>query len=229
LGFRLRALAFFALGLLVVNSGTVAAVPRKAQSSVQVQPGKIIFQDDFRTRKGGWNTGSDSQEAAGYSHGNLFVQMKQAGHGYSSLATKAPAATNMLVEVTARNVTGHPDTRFGVNCRSRYDRKPPHVDIGYIFSMYNDGSFGIERSDGKSVKVLTRGQSSKIAQRRSSYRIGANCVGSRLTLIVDGKSIASTTDSTYSRGRYGLFIWIDPSGSAPATVRYTDFVVRQSK
>jgi hypothetical protein len=215
------------LSLLAFDGGTVTTVPAEARPTVE--SGKIIFQDDFRKRKGGWDTGSNGHEAAGYSPGSFFIQMKKAGQGYSSLATQAPAATNMLVEVSARNVTGHSDTRFGVDCRSTYSRIPPYRDIGYTFAIYNDGSFGIERSERKGVKVLAQGQSPKIVRGRSSYRIGANCVGSRLTLIVDGKSIASTTDSTYTRGKYGLFVWADPHGSVPATVRFTDFLVQQSK
>jgi len=225
---RLTHRAFLILGgvaLVALNSGAGPALSVNAASAVRAE--KIIFRDGFRKAKGGWATGSNAHETAGYLQGSLFIEMKKAREGYSALATKAPPAGNMLVEVSARNVSGRSDARFGVDCRSNYSKKPPYRDLGYTFSIYNDGSFAIERSEAQRVKLLAQGQSAKIAGGRSSYKIGASCLGSRLTLIVDGRPIASATDRTYTRGRYGVFVWVDQGGKVPATVRFTNFVVRQ--
>jgi hypothetical protein len=75
------------------------------------------------------------------------------------------------------------------------------------------------------VKVLARGQSPKIAQGRHSHDVAARCIGIHLTLLVDGKAIATVSDSTYRRGRYGVFVWADGSSAVPATVRFTNFIV----
>lgn len=210
--------------LLVVVSVTLATLAYVARAQVVA---RLIFHDDFSKQKGGWVTGSNSDEAVGYSDGSLFIKLKKSG-GYSALATTAPQAGDMIVSARAQNVSGSPGTRFGVDCRANYSSVPPHRDVGYTFSIYNDGSFGIERSQPRSTKVLKRGQSPKIAHSRHSYNVAAKCVGTRLTLLVDGKAIAAVSDSTYSRGRYGVFAFADPSSPLPTTVRYSDFIVRSN-
>jgi WD40-like Beta Propeller Repeat len=215
-------------GVLLIGVGFVTLAALSSVGMAQ-NVGRVIFRDNFSKRKGGWITGSNRHEAVGYSHGSLFIEMKRAGEGYSALATAAPQASNMTVSVTAKNITGHSGTRFGVDCRSNRSSTPPYRDLGYTFSIYNDGSFGIERSQAQSVKVLARGQSAKIAHAHRSYDVAARCVGTRLTLLVDGKAIATVSDSTYTRGRYGVFVWADGSSLVPATVRFSNFIVRSTK
>jgi len=182
--------------------------------SAAVTAGRIIFQDDFSNPKSGWNTSSDAQSSVGYQGGAYFIKIKKPGLT-DSYANLAPAPRDVLVEVVARNVTGRSDTAFGVACRNSKTG-------GYQFGIYDDGTYTLRRSKGLRSVPMKEGGSALIPVRAALYRIGASCVGDRLSLFVNGKKIASVKDDTYASGWYGL--WAAASG--PREIRFTKFVVR---
>jgi hypothetical protein len=51
------------------------------------------------------------------------------------------------------------------------------------------------------------GKSDQISANASSYRLGADCGNGTLTLYVDGKQIASVSDTTYTSGGVALLTW----------------------
>lgn len=102
----------------------------------------------------------------------------------------------------------------------------------YYFAIMSTGEYVIGKSAAGNQDVfLTNndswGKSDLIAKNAPSYRVGADCGSGRLALYVDGKQVDSATDTSYSQGEVGLFLWSgnDPSGE----VTYDDFVMTSLK
>ena len=67
--------------------------------------------------------------------------------------------------------------------------------------------------------------SNLITKNASSYRVGAACGNGKITLYVDGKQVASVSDSSYTSGYVGLFAWSGENVDA-ADVTFDDYVIR---
>jgi hypothetical protein len=194
------------------------------------QPGTVIFKDDFHHPRSGWPRHSQGNFVVGYKTGAYFIRLTRTG-SQEAVAAPSPAAGNVLINVLAIiAVTGRSDTRFGLVCRVQTAPNRFGV-VGYEFLVYSDGTFGIGRTGKNTATWLAGGASSRsslIPPGSDKYQIGASCSGDVLTLFVDGVKIASAKDNTYATGQYGLIAGLDSNGSAPAEVRFTDFVVRRS-
>ena len=61
----------------------------------------------------------------------------------------------------------------------------------------------------------------------SSYQLGADCGLGQLTLYVNGQEVDSVSDSTFTEGGVGLFVW---SGEEPSgAVSFDDFKMTSLK
>jgi len=131
---------------------------------------------------------------------------------------------NIHIEVTVTNNDDEPTTAFGVMCHQQ-----DALDSYYYFAITPVGQYAIALSaDGQDDVFLTNndqwGESDLIEEDKDSYRIGADCGNGRLTLYVDGQRISSVTDSAYTSGIIGLFVWSGDDVST-ADVTFDDFVV----
>jgi hypothetical protein len=181
-----------------------------------------LFRDDFSSSDSGWGVGTDSDSSIEYSGGELVGQVYVPDFYVWSIPGED--VENVHIEVTAKNTGGFGDTAFGIICHHQV------TDSYYYFAITSAGDYAIAKTAlAQDDLFLTNDDqwatSDSIPVDAASYQIGADCANGTLTLYVNGAQIASVTDSTYTSGDVGLFVW---SGSnANAEVRYDDFVVTE--
>lgn len=198
----------------------LAALQSCSWLEAPTQSGAVLFQDDFSRTSSGWDRYRDRVYQADYMDGSFSIQI---------LAADADAWSNpgldfgdVRVEVDALKVEGPDDNRFGILCRYQ---DPLNF---YFFLISSDGYAGIgQRQDGHAT--LLTGDSmlprEAVLQGSVSNHLRADCVGSQLTLYVNGIRVAEAGASAWARGDVGLTAG---SGSQPGViVTFDNFSVLQ--
>jgi hypothetical protein len=127
-----------------------------------------------------------------------------------------PAPSDLLMEDDFSN----DNNGYGVCCREQGDGD------GYYLFISGDGMYSIFRGvEGSTESLVEWASSSAIRQGDATNHIRAICDGSRLTLVVNGEELASTTDSLYSEGDVGLAA--ASFESDPTEIHFDSFVVRE--
>lgn len=178
----------------------------------------ILFRDDFSSTSSGWDRTTTDSGTTDYQDGgyHIFVQPEY----YSLWANPGKSFTDVRVEVDAHRLSGVDDNEYGVICR--------YVDTGnfYAASISSDGFYGLIRlSDGdfEYVGMEAMQTSDAIHQGSESNHIRLDCVGSSLTLYVNGTQVASAVDSTHTSGDVGLYA--GTFGTPGIDIMFDDFVV----
>jgi hypothetical protein len=180
----------------------------------------VLYQDDFSDTGSGWDRTTTDSGTTDYQDGgyHIFVQPEY----YSLWANPGGSFTDVRVEVDGHKVGGVDDNEYGVICR--------YIDTQnfYAASISSDGFYGIIRLvDGEFeyVGMDSMQTSDAINQGSSSNHIRFDCVGSSLTLYVNGTQVASATDSTHSSGDVGLYA--GTFATPGIDIMFDDFVVRR--
>lgn len=131
---------------------------------------------------------------------------------------------NIHIEVTVVNNDDAPNTAFGILCNHQ-EANESYYYMGFTPS----GEYAIAESvEGQTDIFLTNndqwGFSDVIPLQADSYRVGADCGNGVLTLYVNGQVIDSVSDSTFTSGGVGLFIWSGFEATS-ADVSFDDFIV----
>lgn len=178
----------------VNNTGTTSTSSEPTPSS------PILFQDDFSSTSSGWDRATYDGGETDYQNGayHIFVD----GEYASVWANPGLHFTDVSVETDAVMIGGVEDNEFGVICR--------YVDENnfYAGSISSDGYYAIVSiKDGEFGYVGTESMmpSDLINLGATVNRIRLDCVGSRLTLYVNGNELLSASDSSFSSGDVGLY------------------------
>lgn len=194
------ALASLACQAIFGKKATNTPPPAETQSSST----KMLVSDDFSSNQ--WGTGTDADSSTEYDNARLrFIVYTKNWFTWSTLSDET--YQDVHIEVTAFNNGTDPTTAVGILC----NKQPDNSDFYYL-AMTPAGEYAIAKATtGESDLFLTNNDkwatSSLIDKDASSYRVGADCGNGKLTLYVDGKQIDSVTDSTYTDGIVGLFVW----------------------
>ena len=186
---------------------------------------QALFKDDFSDSGSGWSTGDSENSSADYENGEFVIKVKTDKLSAWSNPDQN-SLSNIHIEVTARSVGKAQDAAFGIICNYQDNQNFYRLGIG------SDGYYAIEKKvDGEST-IFTNDEnkwvsSDEIAQNADAYKLGADCGRGKLTLYVDGKQIASVSDSTYTKGDVGLFgLTFDNAG---AEIRFDNFLATALK
>ncbi len=207
---------YFALAVLVLVALAcgINNVPTPTpQSPVIIQPQptsggtgangqQVLFQDDFSNVNSGWDRTQNEYGTTDYVSGGYRINVIQT----DSFFFANPYQTfqnDVRIEVDATKIGGPDDNAFGVQCRYQ------DVDNYYFFYISSDGydGIGIDNAGTKTIISSSDGNltpDSNIIQGAATNHIRADCIGSVLTLYVNGAQIASATDSTFTGGDVGL-------------------------
>ena len=215
LSIPLMVLAFASLAALACSalSGGGGATPEPTEVPA-------LFKDDFSSSSSGWSTFTSDNASVDYADGNYV--MKVFTDKWFVWGNPSESFDNAHIEVTARNTGGATDTSFGIICSYQDETHYYYVGID------TQGFYAIAKTiPGQDDFFLTNDNkwdtSDAITKDAASYNIGADCGGGTLTLYVDGKQIASATDSDYGAGDVGLFAWTDQQ--ANGEIHFDDLVV----
>jgi len=184
---------------------------------------KPLPQDDFSNSDSGWGVGTDSDRSIEYSDGVLHMQVFTQNY-FVRTTPDVFEYENVHIEVTAKNNGTDSTTAFGIFCNEQ-----SAGDSFHYFAVTPAGEYAIVKAaTGQTYVFLTNDDqwalSDLIAPDAASYRLSADCGIDALTLYVDGKQIASVSDSSYTRGRVGLFTWSGVDATK-TDVSFDDFVM----
>jgi serine/threonine protein kinase len=196
--------------------------PQPTATTLVVNTGKVILNDDF-SDDGQWGTLTDSESSVEYENSTLNMRVFRENFVIWSTPNDQNYS-NIHLEVTVTTNNTDPTTAYGFICAQQ-----PKPWSFYYLAATPAGEYAIiKATDGESDVFLTGNaewtSSDQIAYNASSYRVGADCGGGRLTLYVDGKQIASVSDNTYGTGRVGLFTWSGDKATS-ADVNFDDFLL----
>lgn len=217
------ALSAAALACQALNLGGAPVLPANTQPAAPASPqGKVIFRDDFSSDR--WGTGTDADSAVEYVNEALnFNVFTEDFFVWST--PDAQVYKDIHMEVTVLNHGTDSTTAFGFICNKSGD------DFYYLL-MTPAGQYAIvvAKSGEKDVFLTNNdawADSDLIAVNADSYRVGVDCGKGRLALYVDGREIASFSDSTHTEGQVALVVWSAEDAGKVNNVSFDDFVMTE--
>ena len=165
-----------------------------------------LLEDNFDGIIKPWGTGTDFESSVEYANGGLRFHVYETYYFVWSNPDEKEYS-NIRIEVTVKNNSIDDNAAFGILCN-----QDTSGDNLYYFAVTANGQYAIARGKiGQEDFFLTNdaewGDSGLLAISAPSYQIAAECGNGTLTLFVDGREIDSVQDSTFSRGKIGLFAW----------------------
>ncbi|QYK51633.1 MAG: hypothetical protein KF701_03855 [Anaerolineales bacterium] len=161
----------------------------------------VLFQDDFSSSSSGWDrTNYDDGSVTDYVDGGYHILVNA---DYASVwANPGISVADVSVETDAVIRGGVEDNEFGVICRyvdeSNFYAGSISSDGFYAIVKIENGEFGYVGAEGMQPSDL-------INLGDQVNRVRLDCVGSRLTLYVNGSELVSASDSTFASGDVGLY------------------------
>lgn len=193
----MKARSFFALIVLIFT--TASCQMTTSLDGGTVEPGGVLFQDDFSDPNSGWDKISKDDGQTNYVDGAYRISVNQPN--MDIWANPGLEFSDVRIEVDAVKMGGPDDNDFGVTCRAR-DKY--HF---YFLIISSDGYYGIGKISGDQQKLLgmdAMQPSETIKQGAAGNHIRADCIGDTLSLYANGEKLASTKDTEYAGGDVGL-------------------------
>ncbi len=165
----------------------------------QVDPGQVIFQDDFSRTASGWDRYHDTTYLSDYIEGAYRINVLEPNT--DAWANPNLSLTDVRIEVDVTKVGGPDNNVFGVLCRYQDSRN------FYFFLVSSDGYAGIGVYKDGRRRLLTDDSllpSELVNQGESSNHLRADCIGYRLLLFVNGRPVAEAQAAEWQNGDVGL-------------------------
>lgn len=230
--------AGIALAALVVSATVITLVLRPGSTGPDATPvsGTPLFSDDFIER-GGWD-GYNFDPVGGAVHGyeiSRGIYTMQATKDYPSNMSMSPVpekkasvpVTDVMVGVTAvvrDSASGQGE--FGLLCR--YDEDIPN---GYLFLLRNDGRARLVKNAQGTQRTLGQPVQFDAPRLGEAVKVQVACIGTRLTMWVNGDKVIETTDAEGLEGsaasQVGLVVRTPESVDGTTKVEFDDFAVHK--
>jgi hypothetical protein len=169
-------------------------------TGTQTPSSNVLFSDDFSNTDKKWDQVSDTSRTTDY-YNNAYHIVVNDTNSDAWANPKDESFTDTRIEVDATKNGGPDDNDFGVICR--------YTDVNsfYYGIVSSDGYYSIMKmtSDGgKPLGNESMLESDKINPGAATNHIRFDCVGSTITLYVNGNQIDQQTDADYATGNVGL-------------------------
>jgi len=191
----------FGSGAVVTNEPPVST--QSSNTSNPPSPtasSNILFQDDFSSTSSGWDRATYDFGETDYVSGGYHILV---GDDYSSVwANPGINATDVIVEVDGSKRGGVDDNEFGVICRYQDENN------FYAGSVSSDGFYAIikiQNGEFGYVGAEAMQPSDLINLGDAVNRVRMDCIGSTLTLYVNGAMLISEADTSFASGDVGLY------------------------
>ncbi|MFQ5408802.1 MAG: hypothetical protein ACE5FI_10345 [Anaerolineales bacterium] len=186
------------------------------------ESGTVLFQDDFSAADSGWPVQQDVEAATGYVDGEyeIAVQVPQ----LTVWSIFDASYDDVIVKVAARTAAGPEDNAFGVICRYQDDEN------FYFMLVSADGFYGIGAVVARETHFIqgaadVMDYSGDIPIGLVQNTITAACIGSELTLTINGVDLATASAPEFTSGKIGLIAksFLEPG----VEIRFDDLAVVQ--
>lgn len=169
------------------------------RSTPAVQPGVVLFEDDFSEVSSSWGIWGRSGGTVTYDQGGLRILVKDSNYDFWSVAGKQ--YRDVQIESDVKRLGGPEDNDFGLICRYQDNQN------FYMFLVSSDGYYGIAKlkDNQHSLIGITQLQySGKIQPAQVAHRMRADCDGETLRLYVDGVLLMEARDGDFPAGDVGV-------------------------
>ncbi len=184
--------------LLVALSLACSLSPVTSPSGPQ-SSGDILFQDDFSNTSSGWDSVRTDEGMTDYDGGSYRIVV---GNSQSDFwANPGLSFQDVRVEVDATKDGGSDNNDYGIICRYQDTKN------FYAFFISSDGYYAIAKIVNGEYNLIgfdSMQPSDTIRQGSATNTVRADCVGSSLTLYVNGDQVHSVDDDAYASGDVGL-------------------------
>ena len=161
---------------------------------------EVLLSDDFSSKNNNWDKVSDTNVTTDYYKNAYRILVNTTN--YDAWANPGNLKfTDVKVEVDATKNGGPDSNDFGIICRYT------GLDGYYYGLISSDGHYGIYKTTAQGGTILGQGGnqfSDKILVGAATNHIRFDCVGTTLTLYVNGIQLDQQTDQTYTDGNVGL-------------------------
>ncbi len=160
---------------------------------------QVLFYDDFSNTASGWLENSGKEGETSYFEGRYRITVNSANFDLWSNPQKS--FTDTKVEVDTVKQGGPDGNRFGVQCRYT------DADNYYFAVISSDGYYGIGKVVGGEQSFIPKNGmqvTDKIYAGSAVNHIRFDCVGTRLTLYVNGDYVDAVDDSDLKAGDVGV-------------------------
>jgi len=162
--------------------------------------GAILFSDDFSSNTSGWDEVENVDYKTSYNNGAYQIIVNKT----LSDAWSNPGNfnfTDVRVEVEATMNGGSENNDYGIICR--------YMDNTHFYfaAISSDGYYGILKMRDNEYSVIGRENlipSELIHLGTATNQIRFDCIGSTLTLFINGSQVDQQIDTEYSSGNVGL-------------------------
>lgn len=193
---------FFLLALFALLLATVAC--QGGGVDVCNEAGALFF-DDFRDDTDcGWVLYNRSGAAVRREGETLRLTTSQPGQIWWTNAGRN--FDDLILTADIQHIDGPSDNAYGLICRYQSSEN------FYVFLISSDGYYAIGKyqSGASQISYLNEGGeytfSEAINQEQAANRVRATCIGSELTLTVNGVLLESVSDPTFVTGDIGLAV-----------------------
>jgi hypothetical protein len=160
----------------------------------------VLFSDNFSNTDKKWDQVSDGSRTTDY-YNNAYRIVINDTNSDTWANPGNESFTDVRTEVDATKNGGPDDNDFGIICRYT------DVDQFYYGVISSDGYYAIMKmtsGTGTPIGHDSMLQSDLITQGASTNHLRFDCVGSTLTLYVNGTQVDQQTDTDYTTGNIGL-------------------------
>jgi len=191
-----------------------------AYFQLPVQPGDVLFQDDFSLDSSGWDRYQDSTSSAGYESGQyrITVTVPQT----DAWANPRLQFQDVRIEVEASKLGGPDDNVFGVLCRYQDPRN------FYFLLISSDGYVGVGAYKDGRRKLLSNDSllpSPAVIQGAATNFLRADCIGYKLDLYVNSFLVSQAQAAEWMEGDVGLLA--GTYGQGGTDIGFDNFTVTQ--
>jgi tetratricopeptide (TPR) repeat protein len=206
------------------NETLVPPLARDLRPSAPVTVSNLLLYDDFVNNHRGWWTGNASADVsrlteAKIQSGEYIVLNHKQGKVWRVTCEDCGDLNDAYYEVNTRYISGATDYGYGLIIRS--DRGMNH---GYLFSITPDGSFRIAKDVTDTVVSLVRWTNDPVIQVKGVNRLGVLARGNTFEFFINGKSVARVSDTSLTRGYFGLYV-----GTAELAIAFSQVRVWQAQ
>ena len=196
---------------------TLTLTPTQVPGDPALSLGAPSFQDNFGDG-GNFYLYNDAQSSFQIDDNRMVLIAKKANN-YETWSLAWGDLTNFYLEITGS---------FGENCsgKDRYGMifRAPDTSEGYLISITCDGSYRLSswESDVEEYTTIKQWTSTPLINSGPGgvNRLGIKAKNSTLTGYVNGQQVFELTDSTFTKGRFGLLV------AAANTPGFTSYLTR---
>ncbi len=183
---------------------------------------------DLMDKSDNWPTGTNTFTSIAFGNGELELTALTEVSGWRLNGT---SLTNAYIEMTGKLESCSGLDRYGIIFRVPILND---ADQGYLFGITCDGQYYLLSYDGKiGVNGTTTGlvwytsNAAIVAGANKTNRIGVLFKGTSIKLYANGVLLKEITDSTFSKGYFGIFVRKEVTDKLKAKITEMDYWVIQ--